>query len=112
MKNIKKLLKKAKIIKKEDIEIELKDTKKVTIDDALDLKGERFFCEEIGVILILSDGIWYSVLIEGNFRQEIDDLYKWANNFKSYVDKNIEEIKQKQEEYFQEIKKYIDLRIQ
>jgi len=119
---IQKLLKKAEIVK--NCEIPEENFIDISIEEFIKLKGNIYFDEEKKYFYSNLGKKWFRFKNEEEIKGN-EDFIKWANNFKNYVDnknkeldKDIEKLNIKlnkfssnQEEFFTEIKKYIDLNI-
>ena len=130
---IKKLLKKAEVIDKCSIlEEEFID---VSLEDFLNIKGKIFFDKNKSVFYKGLGEKWFRFKEEkvedkiennGKEKEQIAELYSWGNKLKQYVDNKIsnqneeigkiiiekfKKLESNQEDFFKEIKDYVDLKV-
>jgi len=131
---IKKFLKKAEVIDKCSIlEEEFID---VSLEDFLNIKGKIFFDKNKSMFYKSLGEKWFRFKDENEKsespaenkeqeKEQITELYAWGNKLKQYVDNNIIQLRKEidkiseqinklesnQEDFFQEIKDYVDLKI-
>jgi hypothetical protein len=129
-----KLLKKAKLVHSDQIDLAETDFIDMPLENFIDLKGELFFHEERDCFYMLVGAKWFR--FQSKIKKEemdakspyeedlvyldkrIDEISRWCKDFKDYIDKNVQildqrisKIEKDQEEFFKEMKQNVDLKL-